>query len=442
MDMNKGRLKKLLLPLIMEQLLAVSVGMVDTFMVSTVGEAAVSGVALVDNINRLIIQVMSAFAAGGIVVTSQFIGSKDKEMSKKSCAQLETLMNIFSVMTMLICIVFGRDILEGLFGKIEYDVMKAAHTYLVVSGISFVFLGMYNTGAAILRCQENTKTAMIVSLLMNIINVLFNALFVFSFEMGVLGVAVATLISRAVAGIIMKVILLSDKNNLKITAVKMYKPSFNLVKKILYIGIPSGIENGMFQIGKLLVVSMVATLGTDAIAANSIGYQIIDFPNIPGVSIGLALVVIVGQDIGANNKKLAVSNSKYLIKITYIGDWICKILLFIIAPYIVAIFSLSDSATDMAVTVLRCFSVAALPIWPLSFTLPNALRGAGDVKFTMLISILSMWVCRIVISYMLVIWCNLGILGVWIGMFADWYVRGISYLIRFSSKKWLEKGLV
>lgn len=198
----------------------------------------------------------------------------------------------------------------------------------------------------------------------------------------------------------------------------------------------------MFQIGKLLVVSMVATLGTDAIAANAIGYQIIDFPNIPGVSIGLALVVIVGQDIGAGDKELAIKDSKYLLKLAYIGDWTCKLLLFAVAPLLVTIYSLSPAATDMAVTVLRCFSIAALPIWPLSFTLPNALRGAGDAKFTMLVSILSMWLCRIVISYALIMWFDFGILGVWIGMFVDWYVRGISYFLRFISKKWLTKKII
>ncbi|MDE6663659.1 MAG: MATE family efflux transporter [Lachnospiraceae bacterium] len=440
--MEKKRLGTILFPLIFEQLLAVSVGMVDTFMVSTVGQVAVSGVALVDNINRLVIQVMSAFAAGGIVVTSQYIGNKKYEMSEKSCAQLEILMNVFSVITMVICVLFGRSILGCLFGQIEHDVMEAAHTYLVVSGISFVFLGVYNTGAAILRCQEDTKTSMIVSLVMNIINVVFNAWFVFGLHMGVLGVALATLISRAVAGIIMKLLLLSNRNRLRIREIKMYRPSFSMVKKILSIGIPSGIENGMFQIGKLLVVSMVATLGTDAIAANSIGYQIIDFPNIPGVSIGLALVVIVGQDIGAGDKELAVSDSKRLLKLAYIGDWICKILLFVTAPWLVSVFSLSVAASEMAVTVLRCFSIAALPIWPLSFTLPNALRGAGDAKFTMIVSILSMWICRIVICYILVMWCDFGILGVWLGMFVDWYVRGISYSLRYLSKKWLNKRVI
>lgn len=440
--MESKRLRKLIIPLVLEQLLAVSVGMVDTFMVSTVGEVAVSGVSLVDNINRLIIQVMSAFAAGGIVITSQYLGSKDSKKAEKSCAQLEILMNLFTILNMIICIFFSRPILKLIFGKVEADVMDAANLYLIISSVSFVFFGLYETGTAVLRSQEDTKTSMVVSVIMNIINIVFNAIFVFGLRMGVFGVALATLISRAVAGIIMKAVLLSSKNKLRASYLKIYKPSDLLIKKILSIGIPSGIENGMFQIGKLLVVSMVATLGTNAIAANSIAYQIIDFPNLPGVSIGLALVVIVGQDVGAEDKQLAIKDTKQLVKMAFIGDWCCKILLFIIAPFIVSAFSLSDNATSMAVEVLKYFSILSLPIWPLSFTLPNALRGAGDAKFTMLISIISMWVCRIVVSYILVMKCNMGILGVWIGMFADWYVRGISYSIRFTKKKWLEKKVI
>lgn len=439
---DNKELKKLIVPLILEQLLGVSVGMVDTLMVSTVGEVAVSGVALVDNINRLIIQVMSAFAAGGIVISSQYYGSGDTSKTKRTCAQLEMLMMVFSMVTAIFCIIFSRGILGAIFGSVEDDVMNAANTYLIVTVLSYPFLGEYNAGAAILRSLGNSKISMNISIIMNIVNVGLNALFVFAFKWGVLGVGLATLAGRIVAGVIMKGMTVSSKNPLKITDMKDYIPEFVYVKKILKIGIPSGIENGMFQIGKLLVVSMVAVLGTNAIAANAIAYQIIDFPNIPGTAVGLALVVIVGQNIGAGDKELAVKNSKKLLKIAYAGDWICKITLLITAPFIVSAFFLSEESYVMAVTVLRCFAIASLPVWPLSFTLPNAMRGAGDVKFTMIISIASMWLCRIVVSYILIKWVKIGVLGVWIGMFADWYVRGICYTVRFVSKKWLIKKAI
>ncbi len=438
---NKG-LKKLIIPLIFEQLLAVSMGMVDTLMVSTVGEVAVSGVALVDNINRLVIQVMSAFAAGGVVISSQYYGSGNMLKTKRTCAQLEILMLAFSVITAAACILFSRPILGAIFGSVEADVMSAANTYLIVTAVSYPFLGEYNAGAAILRSFGDSKTSMNISIIMNAINIGLNALFVFVFHWGVFGVAFATLIGRIAAGAVMKKITMSAKNPLRITDIRDYLPSFSYIKRILKIAVPSGIENGMFQIGKLLVVSMVATLGTNAIAANAISYQIIDFPNIPGTAIGLALVVIVGQDIGAADKKGAVADTKKLLKLTYLCNWACMIALIFTAPLLVSLFSLSDEATKIAVTVLRCFAVASMPAWPLSFTLPNALRGAGDAKFTMLVSIASMWLCRIVVSYVLVKCVGMGVLGVWIGMFVDWYVRAAIYTARFISKKWLTKRAI
>lgn len=439
--MDKKRLKKLLIPLVLEQLLAVSVGFIDTFMVSKVGEAAVSGVALVDTVNMLVMQVMAAFAAGGIVIISQYIGDKNEESIGSACRHLEVLLYSFSALVMSVFLLFGKNILKVLFGKIEADVMDAAVIYLMITAVSFVFWGLYTAGAAILRCHEDTKTAMKVSIVMNILNAALNAFFVFVMQLGVMGVAIATLISRGLAGICMKFILSRSKEKFH-GNYRMKRPSAEMMKKILAMGVPSGIENGMFHVGKLVLTSVIATLGTTAIAANSISYQIIEFPNIMGVTIGLALVVIVGQDIGAGDKEMAVSNTKYMIRLAYICDWISKAALFVLAPLIVSAFSLSKEATDTAVLVLRCFSIAALPIWPLSFTLPNALRGAGDVKYSMIASILSMWFGRVIVSYILIVYCNLGILGVWLGMFVDWYGRGISYLLRFKSGKWLTKKAV
>lgn len=439
--MDRYRLKKLIIPLALEQLLTVSVGIIDTFMVSTVGEAAVGGVALVDTLNLLIIQVMAAFAAGGIVVISQYIGERDEDMVRSSQAQLELLIGAFSIGVTVCIILFGKSILRALFGSLSDDIMQASVTYMMITGLSFIFWGLYTSGAAILRCHEDTSTSMKISLVMNLMNVVLNAVFIINMQMGVMGVALATLISRAAAGITMKAVTMRHKDVPRL-AFTDYRLSPGVMKRILAMGVPSGIENGMFHIGKLMVATMVATLGTYAIAANSIAYQIIEFPNIPGNTIGLALVVIIGQDIGADDKEGAVRDTKFLIKCAYIADWVCKILLFITAPVIVSAFGLSAETNDIAVLVLRCFSVASLAIWPLSFTMPSALRGAGDVNYSMIASIIAMWLGRVAASYVLVMVFNLGILGVWIGMFVDWYIRGISYLLRFKSRRWLNKKVV
>ncbi|MCR5776124.1 MAG: MATE family efflux transporter [Lachnospiraceae bacterium] len=435
-------LLKLVIPLVFEQLLAVSVGFVDTLMISTVGEYAISGVALVDNINRLVIQVLAAFATGGVVVVSQFIGKGSKEESRICTGQLISLMLIFTIILTVIFILFPSWILGAVFPGVEDEVMKAAIVYLVVTAYSYPFLAFYNSGAAIFRSFGNSSVSMIISIVMNAVNVVFNAIFVFGMKMGVMGVAMATLISRVAASILMFIFMSSDKNELKGNTFRDFLPKGRYILRILRIAIPSGIENGMFQVGKLLVVGMVATLGTSAIAANSVAYQIIDFPNLPASSIGIALITIVGQCIGSGDIDTAKRQITKLLKYAYISDWMSKGLLFIFAPVIVRWFSLTQQTSDIVIIVLRAFFIASIIIWPLSFTLPNALRAAGDVKYTIAVSIVSMWLCRIGASYILVNYLSMGLMGVWLGMFIDWYVRGISYGIRYLSRKWLDHSVV
>ena len=427
-------LRKLIIPLMFEQLLAVSVGMVDTLMVSQAGEAAISGVALVDNINRLIIQVMAALATGGAVVCSQYIGKKEQEKAQKSGAQLETVLIIFAVAMMIISLTCTRPLLGAIFGHVEESVMESAILYFMVTSVSFPFLGLYNAGAAIFRSTGNSAISMKISILMNIINVTGNAIFVFVCKWAVFGVAFATLLSRIAAGFAMTALVCGKTNPIRIKRMSEFKPDGGIIRKILTIGIPSGI-------GKLSVTSMVSTFGTASIAANSVGYTIIDFANIPGSAMGLALITIVGQCIGAGDKQQAVSYTKKIIKFAYIGDWICNILLFTFAGAISGIFNLSAEAHSIAILILRCFSVTSLFIWPLSFTLSNALRASGDVTFTMLVSIFSMWIFRVGSSYFFGIVMGLGVLGVWIGMFVDWAARSVMFVWRFKSGRWLKKSL-
>ena len=385
-------LRKLIIPLMFEQLLAVLVGLVDTLMVSQSGEAAVAGVALVDNINRLIIQVMAALATGGAVVCSQYIGKGRDNESRKSGAQLETVLLVFSVIMTAFSVSFTRPLLKVIFGTVEDSVMDCAVLYFVITALSYPFLGMYNAGAAIFRSVGNSKVSMNISILMNVINVAGNALFVFVFKWSVAGVALSTALSRVAAGIVMTVLVCGKTNPIRIDHIKYFVPDWMYIKKILTIGIPSGIENGMFQIGKLMVVSMVATFGTA------------------------------------------------VLWWSYLGDWACNIPLFFVAGFIASWFHLSPEATHITVTILRCFNVVSLFIWPLSFTLSNPLRASGDVKYTMTVSIISMWLFRVGSSYIFGVVLGLGVLGVWIGMFVDWAARSLCFVIRFVSGKWLERG--
>lgn len=435
-------LRRLVVPLMLEQLLNVMVGIVDTLMVSVAGEAAVSGVALTTNINLLIIQVMAALATGGAVVCSQYNGRKDIRDARFAAGQLETVLLVFSFAAAIVCIVGGRGMLGAIFGRVEENVMDSALVYMIVTAVSYPFLGIYNAGAAIFRSSGNSKISMKLSVLMNGINIGLNALFVFQFGMGVLGVAFATLISRFVTGIIMTVCVVRPYNPLQVKHISALVPDRKMILRILRIGIPSGIENSMFQIGKLAVVSMVTRFGTAAIAANSVSYSVIEFPNIPGTAMGLALITVVGNCIGAGEKKQVRSYTKKLVGFAYLGDWMMNLILFLFAPQIAGCFHLSQEAVDIAVEVLRYFSILSLFIWPISFTLPSALRAAGDVKYTMLTGILSMWLFRVLCSYILAVVCNLGILGVWFGMFIDWGVRSVLFTGRFLSGKWESKNVI
>lgn len=439
---TKEDLKKLIIPLILEQTLAISIGLFDTLMVSSCGEAAVSGVSLVDSISTLLIQILSALATGGAVVCSQYLGKKMPERARLSAGQLMLIMLVTAGAVMLLVLFAHSFLLRFIFGKIDADVMKNAEVYFVISAISYPFLGMYNAGAALFRSIGNSKISMYTSLVMNVANIGGNALMIFGLGMGVLGAALATLAARILAAMVMLVLLCKKDHPLCITTPGCMRPQGDVIGKILKIGVPSGIENGMFQIGKLLVASLTATFGTAAIAANAVASNVAGFANIPGNAIGLAMVTVIGQCIGAGEKQQAKYFCRKLMKFAYFGMWITNAALLVSARLLTACFSLSPEAEAITVQLLLTFAVMASLIWPLSFALPNGLRAAGDAKYTMKVSVFSMWVFRVASSYFFAGTLGLGVLGVWIGMYVDWAFRSLLFVIRYCNGKWLEKRVV
>ena len=432
-------LKKLIVPLIIEQALALSIGLFDTLMVSSCGEAAVSGVSLVDSISVLLIQILSALATGGAVVCSQYIGKKMPERAKLSAGQLMFIMLVSAGTVILLSY---RFLLRAIFGQIDADVMQNAEIYFIISAISYPFLGVYNAGAALFRAIGNSRVSMYTSLVMNVINIGGNAVLIFGFGLGVMGAALATLTARIVSALVMVVLLSRKDNPLCIATPGCMKPQRDVIGKILKIGIPSGVENGMFQIGKLLVSSLTATFGTAAIAANAVANSVAGFANIPGIAIGLAIVTVIGRCIGAGEKEQAKYYSKRLLGLAYAGMVLADLALFALVKPIIACFALSAEAARIATQLLVSFAICAALIWPLSFTLPNVLRAAGDAKYTMEVSVFSMWVFRVASSYFFAGTMGLGVLGVWIGMYVDWGFRTLLFLIRYRRGKWLEKRVV
>lgn len=439
---SREDLKKLMVPLVIEQTLAISIGLFDTLMVSSCGEAAVSGVSLVDSISVLLIQILSALATGGAVVCSQYLGKKMPKQAKLSAGQLIFIMLVVSGAVMALVLCAHRFLLRAIFGQIEADVMANAEIYFLISAISYPFLGIYNAGAALFRAIGNSKISMYTSLVMNLVNICGNAVLIFGFGLGVLGAGTATLFARVISALVMLVLLIRKDNPLCIAEPGCMRPQREVIGKILKIGIPSGVENGMFQIGKLLVSSLTATFGTAAIAANAVANSVAGFANIPGSAIGLAMVTVIGRCIGAGEKEQAKYYSRLLLRLAYIGMALSNVLLFVSVRPLVSCFALSQTASAIAVQLLTSFAVCAIVIWPLSFTLPNALRAAGDAGYTMGISVFSMWVFRVASSYFFAGTLRLGVLGVWIAMYVDWAFRSLLFVLRYRSGKWMEKRVV
>lgn len=434
---DRKALQKLIIPLIIEQVLAVAVGMSDIIMVSMVGQSAMSGVSLVDIIAVLLIQVFSALATGGAVISAQYLGQKNLNRACMAANQLILSIGVLSTFIAVLALIGNPYILSTIYGQIEPDVMKNARIYFYITALSYPFLGIYNGAAALCRSMGNSKASMNTSLIMNGLNLGGNAFLVFGLKLGVEGVAIPTLVSRIIAATVMLIIIHDQKNPIHINAKFRLGFQPKIIKEILCIGIPTGLDSSLFQIGKILVASLVSTFGTNAIAANAVGNTIASFEVIPGSAIGLAMITVVGQTLGAKQYDEARRYIKKLMKISYCSLAILNITILLSLNLILGFYRLTPEAFTMARQIIIVHGVFCIFLWTPSFSLPNALRAGGDAKFIMLISIFSMWTFRIGFSYLLSLYFHLGLLGVWVAMLVDWLFRSIVFRLRFRTDKWI-----
>ena len=433
---SRNDLVRLIIPLIVDQFLQVAVGLSDSIMVARVGEAAVSGVSLVDTVMLLIINIFTALATGGAVIAGQYLGRRDPKTGCEATAQLFNFTFLFSIFIMILGYLGQNVILYHVFGKIEPEVMKDSRTYLLIVLSSIPMIAMYNAGAAIFRAMGNSNVAMKTSLLMNSINVFGNALLIFGFHRGVEGVAIPTVVSRGVACVVILILLNNQEHELHILHPYPFKIKWNVLKKILYIGIPNGLENSMFQLGKIAVLSLVSGLGTASLAANAVGNNIANFAILPGMSFGFALLTVCAQCVGAGDFEQVKYYTKHMMRVEYLCLIASNLIVILALPFILSVYNLSDEAAQYANDIILYHAACVVTIWPLSFTLPNTLRAAADVKVTMVLSIISMWVFRFGFSYLLTMVFHMGIFGVWVAMTIDWLVRGIFFVCRYKSGRW------
>ena len=437
---SNQRLIRLIIPLVIEQGLTILVGMCDGVMVSSVGEAAISGVSLVDMINAVVLILFAALATGGAVVTSQFLGARQMEKAKKSAGQLVLMAGVLGSVSAVLCIVFDNGLMKLFFGSIDQAVMDAGLIYLRITALSFPFIALYNAGAAMFRSTGNSKVSMQVSLLMNLINVVGNAFCIFVLKMGVAGVAIPTLVSRAVAAAVILAMAAQKKHELHLQRQWLTHIDRDMMGSILRIGIPSACENSIFQLGRLVVVSMIALFGTTQTSANAVANTLDGVGIIIGQAMGLAMVTVVGQSVGAGDLKQTSYYIKKLMLWTYVLMGISNGLLFLFVDQMVGLYSsLTPETVVLARTLVQIHSGFAILLWPVSFVLPNALRAANDVKFTMWVGVGSMILFRVVVSWFLCVQFQMGAIGVWIAMILDWVCRISFFLPRIFSGKWQTK---
>lgn len=440
--MDYRQIMALFLPILVDQTFIIGLNLVNTAMISSSGVAAVSAVNMVDALNIFLINVFVAVATGGTVVVAQYKGSGNDLMVSRASAGTVTSVALLALAIGLLIIGFHNPILQVLFGSASPDVLDSARTYLLGSSISFVGLAIVQAVCAALRGIGKTRASLALSLIMNLLYVLLNIVFITLLNMGVIGMTVAVNIARFVGAICALYYLFRMDVTLHIRMRDLFHFPLSMLRKIMFIGLPFAAEQMFFNGGKLLTQVFIVSLGTYAIATNAISGSLAMVFQIPAVALSLTVVTVVGQCIGRGHIEDA---RKFIKSFLWLGSILLALIALILMPLfrpLVGLFDPPAEIVDDIFLILLINAIIQVPLWPISFILPSALRAAGDSKFTSMTSMLTMWLFRVVLGYVLGITLGLGILGVWLAMNCEWGVRGAIFLWRFRGKKWFEHKLI
>lgn len=439
-EFTKQDLHRLIVPLVMEQLLSITLGLVDSLMVSRVGEAAISAVSLVDTVNVLLVTTFAALATGGAVIAGQYLGRRRSDKAVYSGQQLLLFMGEVSLGIMVLFYLGRGFILNVVFGDVSPEVTAYANTYFLIVEASTPFLALYSAGAALFRVMGNSKVSMWIAALMNVINAVGNWALIFGLRMGVAGSALSTLAARVVAAGLILLLLRRPGLPIRIETFAFHHDRY-VIRNILRYGVPNGLESCMFQLGKILLLSTVAVLGTASVAANAIGNTICSFQCVPGNALGLAMVTVVSRCAGAGSYDRARQYAKKLLKYAYLYMDGAILLILVVMPWVLRLYSVSAAAERYAHQIILFHSLFGAVLWPASFVLPQALRAAGDIRYTLVVSTLSMWIVRVALGVLMVRFWGFGVLGIWLSMFADWAVRIAFFIPRFHGRRWESMAL-
>lgn len=429
-------LKKLIFPLFMEQLLTMLVGIADVFAVSFVGEAAVSGVSLVNAFNTIFIYLFTALASGGAVVISQYIGRNEYTTAGEASSQLFTSSMLFSVITAAVILLINEPLMRMMFGQVEPDVMDACVTYLHISAYSYPALAAYNAGTALYRSFGKTSTTMYISVIANLINAAGNLIGVFVLKAGVAGVAYPSLIARTFSAVAITILCFSGKNPIRCRIKRIFDWNQKLQHQILRIAVPNGLESGVFQLVKVALSSIVALFGTYQIAANGIAQSIWGMASLVCVTMGPVFITVIGQCMGAGDTQAAEYYFKKLLKINLLFSVVWNGLIFALTPVLMQFYSLAEETRRLVIVLVLVHNIFSALAFPFADPLGKGLRATGDVKFTTAISLFTTICIRLVFSVLFSITLNWRVSGIAYAMCLDWVISGIIFWIRFKKNKW------
>ena len=446
---SRKEIYKIVVPILLQNLLGIAIGMIDSMMISNKGEEAFAGVSLVSSLDTVLITLFSALTAGGSVVLAQAMGRKDRNYACNAAKQMLYITTLAAAVISATVLLLRVPILHLLFGNAEESVMQSALAYFFFIAISFPFLAIEYSVGATLRAQGDSITSLKVSLFMNLLNIGGNAMLIYVLDLGAAGAAIATLFSRVVGAVIKLFIIHKKTLYIHVRRLLSYRPDGAVIKAILRIGVPNGIENTMFQFGRLMTSSLVSSLGTTAIAANAAALNLANLQYTSGGAIQSAMVAVVGRCVGAEKKEQTKHYTWYLLGMGYVIVATIAVALCVFSSPLLRLYGLSGETSAVARQLLFYHGAFSVFLWPVGFCLPNAFRAASDVRFTMVVSTVSMWAFRVALGYVLALetvsvfglfsftGLGMGVMGVWVAMTVDWVFRSVLFFWRFISGKWL-----
>ena len=448
---SSRQIAMIILPLLLQNLLSIAIGVADSIMVSNKGEAAFAGVSLVNSLDTVLITLFSALTAGGSAVLAQAMGRKDREYACEATKQMLYVATMVAATISAVTLLLREPILRLLFGEVEADVLNNALAYFFFLAISFPFLAIENSVAAALRAQGDSMTSLKVSVLMNLLNVAGNAILIYGLDLGAAGAAIATLLSRMIGAFFKLIIICNKKRYIYVDHLWRYRPNTAMIKIILRFGIPNGIEQSMHNFGNLLTSSLVSSLGTASIAARGAMNSICNVQYSAGGASQQTMIPVVGRCVGAKEKKQAKQYTWLLLGIAYLLVIAVALPTLIFATPLLRFYGLSGETVEIGRQLLLFQSIVSVLLWPFAFCLPSALRAASDMSFTMKVSVFSMWIFRVALAYVLAQktvslfgifsfpGLGMGIMGVQVAVGVDWLIRSIVFFCRLISGKWLSK---